>query len=109
MSEPVARVVVPAASDAPEPPLDPPGEKSAFHGFLVTPQSLDHVTGALENSGVVVLACTIPPASMIRWTNGAVSSAITSRSASEPSVLGWPAIGASSLTATGSPSSGPSG
>ena len=109
MSEPVARVVDPAASEAPEPPLDPPGEKSVFHGFLVTPHSFVQVTGALENSGVVVLACTIPPASMMRCTKAAVSGATTSRSGSEPSVLRCPAIGASSLTATGSPSSGPSG
>src|SRR5215472_8850892 len=106
MSEPVASVAVPAASAAPEPPLDPPGEYSVFHGLRVTPHSLDHVTGAQENSGVVVLAWTIPPASMIRWTNGAVVSATTSRIVKEPSVFLWPAIGASSLTATGSPSSG---
>src|SRR5258707_5005201 len=109
MSEPVASVVDPAASDAADPPLDPPGEKSVFHGFRVTPQSLDQVTGALENSGVVVLAWTIPPASMIRWTNAAVSLATTSRSGSDPTVLRCPPIGASSLTATGSPSSGPAG
>src|SRR5690348_16855691 len=101
MSEPVARVVEPAASDAPEPPLDPPGQNAVFHGFLVTPQSLVQVTGALENSGAAVRACTIPPASMIRCTNAAVSVATTSFSGSEPSVLRWPAIGASSLTATG--------
>src|SRR5690349_21314014 len=109
MSEPVASVVDPAASDAPDPPLEPPGEKSVFHGLRVTPQSFVHVTGALETSGVVVLACTIPPASMIRCTNAAVSVATTSRSGSEPRVLRCPAIGASSLTATGSPSSGPIG
>ena len=56
MSDPVARVADPAASDAPEPPLDPPGEKSVFHGFRVTPYSFVQVTGALENSGVVVRA-----------------------------------------------------
>ena len=61
-----------------------------FQGFLVTPHSFVQVTGALENSGVVVLACTIPPASMIRWTNAAVSVATTSRSGSEPSVLPLP-------------------
>ena len=80
-----------------------------FHGLRVTPHSFDQVTGAQQNSGVVVLACTMPPASMIRCTNAAVWSATTSRSGSEPSVLRCPAIGASSLTATGRPSSGRGG
>ena len=93
MSEPVASVAVPAASAAADPPLDPPGEYCVFHGLRVTPQSLDQVTGAQQNSGVVVLACTMPPASMIRCTNAAVLSATSSRSGSEPSVLRWPAIG----------------
>ena len=63
MSEPVASVVVPAASDAPEPPLEPPGEKAVCQGLRVTPHSFVQVTGAQENSGVVVRACTMPPAS----------------------------------------------
>src|SRR5215472_305818 len=106
MSEPVASVAVPAASAAADPPLDPPGENRVFHGFLVTPQIRDQVTGAQENSGVVVLACTMPPASMIRCTKAAVFSATTSRSGSDPRVLRCPAISASSFTATGRPSSG---
>ena len=69
----------------------------------VTPHRSLQVTGALENSGVAVRACTMPPASMIRCTNTAVLSATWSRSATEPRVLRCPAIGASSLTATGSP------
>ena len=48
MSEPVANVVVPAANDAPDPPLEPPGEKAVFHGLRVTPHSLVQVTGAQE-------------------------------------------------------------
>src|SRR6267142_141826 len=104
MSEPVARVVEPAASEAPEPPLEPPGENARFHGLRVTPQSFDQVTGAQANSGVVVLACTMAPASRIRCTNTAVWSATMSRSASDPSVFLCPFIGASSLTATRRPS-----
>ena len=72
MSEPVASAAVPAASAAADPPLDPPGEYCVFHGLRVTPQSLDQVTGAQLNSGVVVLACTMPPASMIRCTKALV-------------------------------------
>ena len=58
-----------------------------FHGLRVTPQSRDQVTGAQENSGVVVRACTMPPASMIRCTKALVLSATLSRSGSDPSVL----------------------
>jgi hypothetical protein len=43
MSDPVARVVLPAARLAAEPPLDPPGVSSGFHGFLVTPHSREWV------------------------------------------------------------------
>src|SRR4029077_10210681 len=109
MSEPVASVAVPAASAAADPPLEPPGEYLVCHGLRVTPQSRDQVTGAQENSGVVVRACTMPPASRIRCAKAAVSSATASRSGSEPSVLRCPAISASSFTATGRPSRGKGG
>src|SRR5262249_58939925 len=94
--ERAAGAAAPAASAAADPPLDPPGEKCVFHGLRVTPHSLDQVTGAQENSGVVVRACTMPPASMIRCTKALVFSAMTSRSGSDPSVLPWPTISASS-------------
>src|ERR1700733_6270565 len=101
MSEPVASVAAPAASAAAAPPLEPPGEYAVFHGLRVTPHSFVQVNGAQENSGVVDRACTMPPASMMRRTKTAVWSATTSRSGTEPSVLRWPSIGASSFTATG--------
>ena len=49
-------VDVPAANEAEEPPDEPPDVNSVFHGFLVTPHSLDHVNPAHENSGVAVRA-----------------------------------------------------
>jgi hypothetical protein len=66
MSEPVAGVAEPAARAAADPPLEPPGEYAVCHGLRLTPHSFDQVTGAQENSGVVVRACTMPPASRIR-------------------------------------------
>ena len=57
---------------AADPPLEPPGEYAVFHGLRVTPHSFVQVNGAQENSGVVDRACTMPPASMMRWTNAAV-------------------------------------
>ena len=56
MSEPVARVVVPAASAAAEPPEDPPGVYAGFHGLRVTPHSRECVTVVQQNSGHVVRA-----------------------------------------------------
>ena len=56
MSDPVARVVVPAARDAAEPPDDPPGVKLRFQGFRVVPHNRDVVTAAQQNSGVAVRA-----------------------------------------------------
>ena len=105
MSEPLASSEVPLAREAPEPPLDPPTATSGFHGLRVMPQSFECVYPVHENSGVVVLAWTTAPASMIRSGTGAVCSAISSI-ASEPYRIRHPATGISSLIATGRPSSG---
>ena len=43
MSDPLASIDVPLASDAPEPPLDPPTATAGFHGLRVTPQSFECV------------------------------------------------------------------
>ena len=65
MSEPVAKVAVPAARAAADPPLDPPGEKSVFQGFRVAP-------GVMNASSVVtVLPMTIAPASSSATTAAA--------------------------------------
>jgi hypothetical protein len=69
MSEPEASVEVPAASDAPEPPEDPPTASSGLCGLRVTPHSREWVKPAHENSGVVVRAWTIAPASRWRRAN----------------------------------------
>ena len=106
MSEPVASVQVPAARLAPEPPDDPPQVRSGFHGLRVTPCSSDQVTAAIENSGVVVRAWTIAPASSSRCTKGSVPVATWSANSSEPSVTRWPSMWTSSFTASASPSSG---
>src|SRR4051794_32430312 len=78
MSDPLASVVVPEASAAPEPPDEPPTEYSGFHGFRVTPHRRDCVKPAHENSGAVDRAWTIAPASRCRRPNADVCSAIRS-------------------------------
>ncbi len=88
MSEPVARLAIPAARAAPEPPDEPPGLYSRFQGLRVTPQIRESVIAAQQNSGVAERAWMMPPASMIRWMHAAVRSATTSLRISEPSVQG---------------------
>ena len=73
MSEPVARVDVPDASEAPAPPEEPPAPTSGFHGFRVTPQRRVWVNAAQENSGAAVRACGIAPAASSRSAIGSVS------------------------------------
>ena len=74
MSDPEARYAVPEASAAPEPPEEPPGPKSGFHGFRVMPHRSEWVKAAQLNSGVVVRAWTIAPAPRTRSATGWVSS-----------------------------------
>ena len=105
MSEPLARVEVPAASVAPEPPLDPPTAHSGDQGLRVMPHSRVWVKAAQLNSGVVARAWTMPPAARTRSAIGAVWSATSSRIVSDPLDQGRPSIGTSSFIATGRPSS----
>ena len=62
----VAIAAMPAASAAPEPPLDPPGDQSVPHGFVVVPYSVFVVNPANANSGWFVLPTTIAPAARSR-------------------------------------------
>ena len=58
------------------------------------------------NSGVVVRATIMAPASNNRWTRTGWSAAILSFSAADPRVVGLPLMGVNSLMATGTPSNG---
>ena len=58
------------------------------------------------NSGVVVRAWMMPPASRMRSPIGVVSSATASLNASDAMVAGSPSISTSSLRPIGNPSSG---
>ena len=90
-SLPDAAPTRPAATAAAEPPLDPPGESSRFHGFRVRPKSAGSVAQWLPNSAVFVRPQMISPAATYRSTVHAVSEATCSRSAREPMYSGTPA------------------
>src|SRR5690348_11874159 len=62
-----------AANAAPEPPDDPPGVLSLFHGLRVMPVSGESVQPFQPYSGVVVLPMRTAPASFSRATVGASS------------------------------------
>src|SRR6478609_371961 len=58
----------PPATAAAEPPDEPPGVCSVFHGFRVGPNRRASVTGTIPISGAAVLPTITKPALLIRRT-----------------------------------------
>src|SRR5215207_10072481 len=83
-SVPSANVVIPAATDATAPALDPPGVLSRFQGLRVMPVNGLSPTGLQPNSLVVVLPIRMAPAALARSTAGASTAAMLSAMAREP-------------------------
>src|ERR1700704_2352788 len=75
-SVPSANGVMPAATDAAAPALDPPGVFVRFHGLRVMPVSGLSPTPLQPNSLVVVLPIRIAPAVFARSTEGASAAAM---------------------------------
>ena len=61
-SPPVATGVIPHATAAAEPPLEPPAVRVRSHGLRVGPKSAGSVNGVRPNSGVLVLPRSTKPA-----------------------------------------------
>src|ERR1700722_17001963 len=72
-SVPSANGVMPAATEAAAPALDPPGVFARFQGLRVIPVSGLSPTGLQPNSLVVVLPIRTPPAALARSTEGALT------------------------------------
>ncbi len=98
----MAAATRPAATAAPLPPDEPPGTRSVFQGFRVTPQVGDSVNIAKASSGRLVLPITIAPAARSRFTISQSSAAGTSTQP-VPWVVSSPATSWESLTAIGTP------
>ena len=98
----------PAATAAAEPPLEPPGVRSVSHGLRVTPHVIDSVNGHRPSSGIVVLPMTIAPAARSRRTTSE-SRGARWEIAPVPRLVISPPMSISSLTAIGTPCSGPAG
>src|SRR4029453_7892715 len=72
-SVPMASGPSPAATAALAPPLEPPGVRSVFQGFRVTPNTRLWVAPIQPNVGVFVLPSWMPPAAFMRAPIGAPS------------------------------------
>ncbi len=79
VSPPSATAVIPAATAAPLPPLEPPGVTPVRHGFWVAGNSVLVVPMDAASSGRFVLPRIAMPADLARATGTASSFAIRSR------------------------------
>ena len=102
------------AGDEARPRRRPPSRRSSrpacasrSHGLRVTPHVIDSVNGHRPSSGIVVLPTMTAPAARSRRTTSA-SAAARVANAPVPRLVTSPAMSISSLTATGTPSSGAS-
>ena len=98
----------PAATAAPLPPLEPPGDREVFHGLRVGPQPSLSVKPQIASSGSVVLPITTAPAARNLRTDSPSDRAGTSSKARVPNHVVVPSTSTLSLIATGTPSSGAS-
>lgn len=72
VSEPSAMGVMPAATEAAEPPDEPPGTHAVFHGLFVGWKAEVSVEEPNANSSIFALPTGTQPASSMRWTQVAV-------------------------------------
>ncbi len=82
---------MPAATAAAEPPLDPDGVRSRFHGLRVVPNASVWVTPSMPNSAEATMPTGTAPAARSRATcTLSRSDGGASRKKSEPLVVGMP-------------------
>ena len=109
-SLPSASGTRPAASAAALPPLEPPGVLDGSHGLRVIPNRGLSVTPFQPNSGdVVCTGMTAPLRRSAATAEPSTSHGPAGSIAREPRSVGQPRTGYASLTATGTPSSAPTG
>src|SRR5205085_8126970 len=112
--EPPVSVPVPsgasnAATAADEPPDEPPGTRVRSQGLREGPNAEFSVDDPIANSSMLVLPSRTAPASRsLRVTVDSYGGRQPSRMR-DPQVVGMSAVVKTSLTATGTPASGPSG
>ena len=107
-SDPSANGSIPVATATAAPPLLPPGVSDASCGLSVAPNTRLNVFDPAANSGVLVLPMMIAPARRSRSASMPSASGMWSAKIVDPYVVRIPAVSSMSLTAIGSPCSGPS-
>src|SRR5437588_8843771 len=106
-SLPVQIGIIPDATAAADPPDDPPGVRSGFHGLRVVPCRNDRVQFTDPNSGDVVRPTKTAPAARRRAVSVQSRSAMSCSNTFDACVFGQPCTCASSLTPIGTPAHGP--
>ncbi|MGA8369655.1 MAG: hypothetical protein WB765_05960 [Acidimicrobiales bacterium] len=108
VSVPIPARIRPEAIPFPVPALDPPGERSRFHGFLGMAKGLDESGDPMANSDVVSLPVMTAPAALRRATTGPSFPAPHARSRIRLfPVVGPSAMARMSFTPMGMPWYGP--
>src|ERR1700686_3255139 len=107
VSEPSASDAKPAATAAAEPPLDPPGTRESSCGLRVGPNAEFSVELPIANSSRLVLPTATAPASRTRCTTVASYGGRHPSRIRDEHVVGTPRVHRLSLSAIGTPASGP--
>ncbi len=107
VSEPRAAGTMRAATATADPPDEPPGTQSLFHGFRVVARALFSVLLPMANSSRFVLPMMTPSAALSFWITSASYGAWKSSSIFDPQVVVPNVVHMLSFTASGTPASGP--
>ena len=107
VSEPRPTAAKPAATAAADPPLEPPGTRSGRRGLRVGPKAEFSVDEPIANSSRLVLPIGTPPAATTRSTTVAEYGGRHPSRIFDEHVVGIPRVHMLSLSATGTPASGP--
>src|SRR5215467_4637021 len=112
--EPPVSVPIPsgawcAATAAAEPPEDPPGTRLRYQGLCDGPNAEFSVDDPIANSSILVLPRITTPAARSRRVIVASYGGCQPARILEPQVVGMSMVVKTSLSASGTPASGPSG
>src|SRR4051812_20771394 len=107
VSVPIAHGARPAATAAALPPDEPPGTRVRSHGFWTGPKPEFSFDEPIANSSMLVLPSTAAPAARRFLTAVLVYGGREPSRMGEPAMLGTPSTQNRSLTASGTPASGP--
>src|SRR5262245_42114492 len=107
VSDPSATTAAPDATAAAEPPLEPPGVRSVAHGFLTGPYAEFSLEDPIANSSQFVLPTITAPAASRRRTTVASYGGTNESRIRDDAVVRMPRTQRLSLSATGTPASGP--